>query len=205
VQEGSESKAGSLPGEKTTNPPEVPNPKQSIRAPLPSWTTPLYLTGLFLLVHIAAPWGLSRLSARHGWVNGRPGAWNRLALVLVGAGIACTIGTISLHYRASPGAFLDLKPTQKVLRGGPYAFSRNPMYLFELAFWLGWAWFYGSLPVLIGFLLWLILFNFVIVPYEERDLEARFGEAYWQYKRIVPRWFGKAPFQRMREGDGSQA
>lgn len=151
---------------------------------------PISLTALFLLVHVAAPWGLSLLSTRHGWVDGRPGAWNWLALILVVAGIACTLWMMALHFRASPGSFLELKPGQKLLTRSPYAISRNPMYLFELAFWFGWALFYGSIAVLIGCLLWLAMFNFVIVPWEERDLEARFGEAYRAYKARVPRWLG---------------
>jgi protein-S-isoprenylcysteine O-methyltransferase Ste14 len=64
------------------------------------------------------------------------------------------------------------------------------MFLFELAFWFGWALFYGSIAVLIGFLLFWVALNFMIVPYEERDLEARFGEAYRDYKARVPRWLG---------------
>lgn len=97
---------------------------------------------------------------------------------------------ITLHYRASPASFLDLKPTQKLLTPGPYAFSRNPMYLSELAFWLGWALFFGSIAVLIGFLALFMLFNFVAVPHEERELETRFGEAYRAYKAQVPQWIG---------------
>jgi protein-S-isoprenylcysteine O-methyltransferase Ste14 len=95
-----------------------------------------------------------------------------------------------LHFRASPGLFLELRPGQQLLTPGPYAVSRNPMYLFELAFWLGWALLYGSLAVLLGFLFWVALFHFWAVPYEERDLEARFGEAYRAYKARVPRWLG---------------
>jgi protein-S-isoprenylcysteine O-methyltransferase Ste14 len=34
------------------------------------------------------------------------------------------------------------------------------------------------------------VFNFANVPLEERALEARFGEAYREYKLRVPRWFG---------------
>lgn len=170
--------------------PDIPNKEQSKRVRLPHWISPIFLTVLFLLVHVAAPWGLSLLSARHGWVDGRPGTWNLLALILVVAGIACTLWMMALHFLASPGSFLELTPTQKLLTPGPYAFSRNPMYLFELAFWFGWALFYGSIAVLIGFLLWFAMFNFVIVPFEERDLEARFGEAYRAYKARVPRWLG---------------
>jgi protein-S-isoprenylcysteine O-methyltransferase Ste14 len=169
---------------------ESPNQEQSKRVRLPHWITPPLLTGLFLLGHVAAPWGLSLLSTRHGWVDGRPGPWNLLALSLVAAGIAGTLWLVALHFHASPDSFLELRPVQKLLTPGPYAVSRNPTYLFELAIWFGWTLFYGSLAVLIGFLLWVALFNFVLVPYEERDLEARFGEPYRAYKARVPRWLG---------------
>ena len=171
--------------------PEFHNRKRPQRGPIPHWVSPIVLTLGFLLVHVAAPWGLSLLSNRYGWVNGRPGLWNLLALVPVGAGIACTIWTMSLHYRASPTTFLEFRPSQKLLTPGPYAFSRNPMYLFELAFWLGWTLFYGSIAVLIGCLLFFAVLNFAIVPYEERDLAARFGESYREYKKRVPCWLGQ--------------
>jgi protein-S-isoprenylcysteine O-methyltransferase Ste14 len=153
--------------------------------------TILILALAFLLIHVLAPWGLSKLSTRHGWVNRRPGRRNLLTLFIVIPGIAATIGMITSHYRASPDTFLEFQQSRKLLTPGPYAFSRNPMYLMELGFWFGWALFYGSLPVLIGFLIWFILFNFVIIPYEEHDLERRFGEVYRQYKQVVPRWLGK--------------
>ena len=171
--------------------PKTPNREPSSRVRLPRWMAPIFLTLLFLLVHVVLPWGLSLLSTRYGWVDGRPGRWNLLALVLVVGGIAGTLWMIALHYLGSPGTFLEMRPGQKLLTPGPYAVSRNPMYLFELTFWYGWAVFYGSVPVLLGFLLWFLVFNFVIVPYEERDLESRFGEAYLEYKRAVPRWLGR--------------
>jgi protein-S-isoprenylcysteine O-methyltransferase Ste14 len=56
---------------------------------------------------------------------------------------------------------------------------------------LGWAIFYGSVSLLIGaFLAWLV-FHFVVIPREERDLEARFGNSYLEYKKKVPRWLGR--------------
>ena len=168
----------------------VPEAEQPRQARVPRWVIAIFWALLFLLVHVAAPWGLSLLSTRYGWVDGRPSLCNLLALIPVGAGIACTLWTISLHYRASPTTFLEFRPSQKLLTPGPYAFSRNPMYLSELAFWSGWALFYGSITVLIGFLLFFAALDFVLVPYEERDLEARFGEACRTYKATVPRWLG---------------
>jgi len=158
---------------------------------LPRWMPPIYLTVLFLLIHVIAPWGLSQLSTRYGWLDGRPGWWNWLALILVVVGVVSTFRLIFMHYKASPRSFLELRPGEKLLTPDLYAYSRNPMYVSELTFWFAWALFYGSVAVLIGFLVWFGLFNFAIVPYEEKDLQARFGEAYLQYKKEVPRWLGQ--------------
>jgi protein-S-isoprenylcysteine O-methyltransferase Ste14 len=66
------------------------------------------------------------------------------------------------------------------------------MYVAELGLWLGWALFFGSPGVLIGFVVLLSVVSLVILPREERGLEAAFGQAYLQYKDRVPRWLGKA-------------
>jgi hypothetical protein len=61
---------------------ESPNREHSKRVRLPHWISPILLTGLFLVVHVGAPWGLSLHSTRHGWLDGCPGPWNLLALIL---------------------------------------------------------------------------------------------------------------------------
>jgi len=170
---------------------EVPRAEQSKGATIPRWTVPIYWAVGLLLVHIVIPWGISLLSARYGWFQGRPGMWNLLALLLVVAGITCIIWTMILHFVRAPQRVAWERTPQNLLRQGPYRFTRNPMYLAELMLWLGWALFYGSLVVFSGFLLLWGVMNFRIVPREERDLEARFGEPYLQYKSGVARWFGK--------------
>jgi protein-S-isoprenylcysteine O-methyltransferase Ste14 len=78
-----------------------------------------------------------------------------------------------------------------LITGGPYAISRHPMYVGELALWLGWAILYGSIPVLIGFAV-LGTVVALLAPREERALEAKFGDVYRQYNGRVPRWLGVA-------------
>lgn len=154
---------------------------------IPRWLA--YL--LFAIVWGLVPWAVSLLSPRYGWAAGRPGLWNLLGLVPLAAGIAGSLWSLALHF-AESGQGLDWEADKSyLLKRGPYAFSRNPMYLSELTLLFGWALFYGSTAVLIAFLLWWAGFSFVLVPQEERRIEARFGEAYREYKRRVPRWFGK--------------
>jgi protein-S-isoprenylcysteine O-methyltransferase Ste14 len=117
--------------------------------------------------------------------------WNLLGLIPIIIGTACLVWIMVLHVARTPEQVkLEWTPIY-LLRSGPYACTRNPMYVAELALWFGWALFYGNVAVLIGFLfLWMVM-NFRVVPREERALEARFGDTYLQYKNRVPRWLGR--------------
>lgn len=125
----------------------------SARAGIPRWIVPFYWAVGLAVVHIVLPWGIALLSARHGWVEGRPGMWNLLSLIPVVAGIACILWTMVLHFvRTSQRVELERTPRYLLIQG-PYTFARNPMYAAELVLWLGWALFFGSVAVFIGFLL----------------------------------------------------
>jgi protein-S-isoprenylcysteine O-methyltransferase Ste14 len=98
---------------------------------------------------------------------------------------------MGLHVAHAPAGFEWKLAQNYLLRGGPYSFTRHPMYLSELTLMRGWVLFHGSLAVLAGFLVAWAQFSFINMPLEERALEARFGDAYRHYKRRVPRWFGR--------------
>ncbi len=165
---------------------------------IPRWL--VLVLGLFIwlvvipFIHGVVPWAISLLTTRCGWTEGRPGTWNLLGRLPVALAIACFIGIMVMGFARVPElperVKLEMTPQFLVTRG-PYAFSRNPMYVAVLALWLGWVLFYGSVAVLIGVPVLWALVTFILVPHEERALEARFGEAYRQYKSEVPRWLGK--------------
>jgi protein-S-isoprenylcysteine O-methyltransferase Ste14 len=78
------------------------------------------------------------------------------------------------------------RPNQLVLKG-PYAFSRNPMYV-------GWTLVYVGIALVVN-TVWLLLLlpvvllvTQIVVVREERSLEGRFGSAYRSYKTSARRY-----------------
>lgn len=166
---------------------EAPESRPSKRA---RWLRPTLLIPLGLGVHVLLPWAISLITPRYGWADGRPGVSNVIGLIPVAMGLGMIAWGLSLHFVRATGVVQWEGTPRYLLLKGPYRFSRNPMYLLELVMWLGWAIFYGSIAVLIAFILWWVFFAFIQIPTEERQLEARFGESYLQYREKVPRWFG---------------
>jgi protein-S-isoprenylcysteine O-methyltransferase Ste14 len=153
---------------------------------------PLWLAyPLALIVWGVVPWAISLLTPHYGWTAGHPGPWNLFGLIPVLVGSTGLIWGLALHSAKSPeGIEWELDKSYLLIRG-PYAFSRHPMYLSELTLLLGWVIFFGSIALLIAFVVWCVFFNFYAVPHEERAMEKHFGEAYRTYKARVPRWLGK--------------
>ena len=79
-------------------------------------------------------------------------------------------------------------PTTTIVHAGPYRFSRNPIYLAFSLLQLGLALWVNSLALLISLVPAVALMALVVIPREERYLEARFPSEYSAYKASVRRW-----------------
>jgi protein-S-isoprenylcysteine O-methyltransferase Ste14 len=80
------------------------------------------------------------------------------------------------------------QPATTVVTGGPYRFTRNPMYLgFTLQYVGISALFNALLPILLLPAIQQLMRRGVI-DREERYLERKFGEEYLHYKESVRRW-----------------
>ncbi len=158
-------------------------------------------------VHAGIPWALSHLGPRYGWADGGPSGWNLLGYVslAVGAVVLAWIMVFGLsQYRNLPERVpIDWSPAL-LMTGGPYAFSRHPMYVGELALWLGLAVLYGSPAVLAGF---AVVFAGMrrLAAREDVGLEAAFGDRYRRYKARVPRWIGLPRRARTEAEPGAAA
>jgi protein-S-isoprenylcysteine O-methyltransferase Ste14 len=116
-------------------------------------------------------------------------------LVALALGLAVIAGSVVLAIVAAreivrAGTALDVrKTTTALVESGVFRFSRNPVYLSMVLLVVGVGLALNSfwsllLAVPTSYALYLVAIRF-----EERYLEAKFGDAYRAYRERVPRWF----------------
>ena len=79
-------------------------------------------------------------------------------------------------------------PATTLVITGPFRFSRNPMYVARTLLYLGLGLLTNALCVFAALLPLLVVMHHGVIKREERYLEARFGDAYRQYRAGVRRW-----------------
>lgn len=77
----------------------------------------------------------------------------------------------------------------RVINEGPYSIVRNPLYIFSFFGGIGLGLAAENLLVLSLIIPLFIIYYPSVVYREEKDLEAKFGQEFIDYKRKTPRWF----------------
>ena len=107
-----------------------------------------------------------------------------IAVVMAVAILGWAFATFLRHRTA----ILPHRPASRVVRDGPYRWTRNPMYVSMTLTYLGLALITNALlPLLVLPLVLVLLVRFVIRR-EERYLASAFGDDYTAYCRDVRRW-----------------
>ncbi len=137
---------------------------------------PIWLAGgMVLVAMMAAVWApLGDSVVSLGW-----------AMIVFGLGVA--IWAVRTLVRAGTTAVPHQQPDQLVT-DGPFAYSRNPIYLADLVILAGWCLVQGTAAglVLVGGLYAVLELRFVRP--EEARLRAAFGRAFDAYCAGVRRW-----------------
>lgn len=122
-----------------------------------------------------------------GWVAFDWGWLNRAAGLALGAGgLALVIWSVYVQYTRGDGTPAPLVPTRRLVTGGPYTCTRNPMTLGALGLYLGIGLALGSGAVLaLTLAVFSVLLTYIYV-HETRELAARFGDDYRDYRRQTP-------------------
>jgi protein-S-isoprenylcysteine O-methyltransferase Ste14 len=125
------------------------------------------------------------------------GRWTHAGAVLGGmvigvalflAGFALVAWCVTLFARVGKGTLAPWDPTKELVVIGPYRHVRNPMISGVAGMLLGEALFFGSAFLAGWFLLFVLINHTYFILSEEPGLERRFGFAYTDYRRRVPRW-----------------
>lgn len=130
-------------------------------------------------VHLAAVLGALVID----FANGSPLCAQRPARRIAGAATA-VLGITLAGWAVAAAEEVDMAHPGQLVTGGPYAISRNPMYV-------GWHMLYGGLFILTGsrwmprLLPAVLVATHVVIRSEEKQLRREFGEEFARYCSLV--------------------
>ena len=155
------------------------------------WTKRVFILANLVGYWGILPWFLTLAADRVDRALGLPRIPATVAIGLgtffLAVGLLSSIWTVVTLYVRGGGLPIALLPPHRLVREGPYAFSRHPLYLTFTIYLVGW----GALTcstgffaiVLPGFTLLWISYSF---GHEEPVLTRRFGKDYRTYKEATP-------------------
>ena len=104
------------------------------------------------------------------------------------AGSAAFMAWAMLTFRRARTAIVPIRPATALVCSGPYARTRNPMYLGLTLVYLGTTVLLNSVWPLVLLPVVLFLLRRFVIDREERYLAGAFGSDYAEYQRRVRRW-----------------
>ncbi|GAA0303950.1 methyltransferase family protein [Rhodovulum strictum] len=141
------------------------------------------LPPVWLALFAALAWLQARLFPME--VTGRAG--DVIGTGLVGAGLA-VMGWAALQFLLARTSLIPRMRPDTLVTTGLYRFSRNPIYLADVAILLGLILIWDALPSLILVPLFVKVIEARFIRHEETLLRAHFGTAFDAYCGRVRRW-----------------
>jgi len=96
-------------------------------------------------------------------------------------------------------AYIGGRKNDVVVRDGPFSVVRNPLYVFSFIAMVGIGLQSGMWTILILLIAAFLLYYPLVILKEEQFLHHKFGVAYEEYVRDVPRWIPKLKLWREPE------
>lgn len=109
-----------------------------------------------------------------------------IAIKLIIVGFVFAFWSNLIEFAEGEGTPAPIMPTRKLIITGPFCYCRNPMAFGTICVYLGVVIFIGSLSSFILLILLISILLVYIKKIEEKELEARFGLEYLEYKKKVP-------------------
>jgi protein-S-isoprenylcysteine O-methyltransferase Ste14 len=161
---------------------------------------------------ITVAWGLLFIGVVFGWLPFYAAERNadlnwprwdvpggRIAGVgLFAGGLALSLYCSRMFARIGKGTPVPFDPPKELVVSGLYRYTRNPIYVAQVAILLSYFLYFGHLALLAHAGAWALLVQAWVVWVEEPGLRRRFGKSYARYAQEVPRWFAIRPHSRKR-------
>jgi protein-S-isoprenylcysteine O-methyltransferase Ste14 len=112
------------------------------------------------------------------------------ALMVVGGGITALAAVAALRRHGTTITPEHPEQATALVTDGPFAFTRNPIYLALAGALVAHAVLRRSPAALIPAAAFVAVIDRAQIPAEERALREHFGQRYEQYSDAVPRWIG---------------
>jgi protein-S-isoprenylcysteine O-methyltransferase Ste14 len=120
-----------------------------------------------------------------------PAAWEATPVIALGIVLyAWCVANFAAVGDGTPGLW---DSPRRVVASGPYRWVRNPIYISAFLIVSGESWLFLSPRLLAYAGAMAVCFHLFVSGYEEPALRRRFGEAYLDYQRAVPRWIPRPP------------
>ena len=107
--------------------------------------------------------------------------------IVIAASFAIVIPAFVNFHRAGTNV-PTTRPSTAVVTGGPYRYSRNPIYVSMTVLMAGIGIMADSLWILAALVPVLAVIRYGVIACEEAYLEAKFGDEYRRFKASVRRW-----------------
>jgi len=126
------------------------------------------------------------------------GLWQLQAIAFLPAVVLATLCAISgllldrwaqRELRRAATAVHPAQPTTAIVTTGPFAVSRNPIYLGQGLLLLAVGFAAREMSYFLACIPWTVMMRYGVIAREEQYLTARFGKAYEEYMARVGRWF----------------
>jgi len=138
---------------------------------------------IYAVVLLAAWW----LNTQWPWPLDLGRAGHVAAWVLIALGLAGFAWALSA-FRGHQTTVNPYKAASTLVTGGPFRYSRNPIYVSDWLVYAGVTLLLQTLwPLLFVPLVWALM-RYGVIAHEEAHLQAKFGDAYGEYTAHVRRW-----------------
>jgi protein-S-isoprenylcysteine O-methyltransferase Ste14 len=116
-----------------------------------------------------------------------PYPFNLVGLVFLFAGSAISVWTGKV-FKKRKTEIHTFKEPRKLVTDGPFRHSRNPIYLGFVLLLTGVCILFGTVSPIIVVVAFIIITDRWYIKYEEKKMEAVFGDQYLKYRGRVRKW-----------------